>query len=107
MQVGNLHVAIDELFTFGAHYVTLKAKMAHEASVSMHDQSSPSADRMPLREEFGWFRPSRVIALDEDFVGLDESTLGESVPGSWVGARRPFQAFLVPQHVPHGFTPRS
>ena len=33
--------------------------------------------------------------------------VGESVLGSWVGARRPFQAFLVPQRVPHGFTPRS
>ena len=32
---------------------------------------------------------------------------GEPVLGSWVGARRPFQAFLVPQRVPRGFTPRS
>ena len=32
---------------------------------------------------------------------------GESALGSWVGARRPFHAFLVPQRVPHGFTPRS
>ena len=33
--------------------------------------------------------------------------LGESVLGSWVGARLPFRAFLVPQRVPHGFTPIS
>ena len=53
---------------------------------------------------------ARAVGALRVQVIVDTSTFpstGESVLGYWVGARRPFHAFLVPQRVPHGFTPRS
>ena len=54
-----------------------------------------------------WLGAMDLPVANFSVLVYSEDDPGESVLGSWVGARRPFQAFLVPQRVSHGFTPRS
>ena len=67
--------------------------------------------------------PQASIAISEETPALEivaqaqrdlaqaqrifEALRGESVLGYWVGVRRCSRAFLVPQRVPRGVTPRS